>query len=218
MRYNIYMMIQSYISNPMLLVYLLPALLLSLTLHEWAHAYAAHLCGDDTAKMMGRMTLNPLAHLDIFGTICLLFAGFGWAKPVPVNSRNFRSYRKGTVIVSLAGVTMNFLLLVVSSLIWFLGMKYLHLYNNEAFMYICMFFVSYNSVLMLFNLIPIYPLDGYHVLEILLGKYLPAKFFMWMRKYGNYLLIAVIIGMRFTSVSLFSWLPNLIIDLIYSAL
>ena len=96
---------------------LIPVILLSLTLHEWGHAFAAHKCGDDTALNLGRLTLNPFAHLDIIGFFSMLLLGFGWAKPVPVNSRNFRNYKVGEAVVSLAGVLMNLLLAIAFSLL-----------------------------------------------------------------------------------------------------
>lgn len=99
------------------IVYLTVCILFCLILHECAHAYVALKCGDPTAKWMGRLTLNPLKHLDPIGTICMVFARFGWAKPVPVNPRNFRNYRRDYILVSLAGIVTNLVLCLISLLI-----------------------------------------------------------------------------------------------------
>jgi Zn-dependent protease len=107
--------------NPLQLLYILPAILIGMTVHEWAHAYAAYKLGDPTAKNLGRMTLNPIAHFDIFGFLCLLLVGFGWAKPVPINSRNFKHFRRDDIIVSLAGITMNLIVAFLFSFIYVLG-------------------------------------------------------------------------------------------------
>lgn len=182
------------------LLYTLPAVLIALTFHEFAHAYVANLNGDPTAKNLGRMTLNPIAHIDIIGLLCMIFVGFGWAKPVPVNPRNYRNYRKGELTVSLAGVTMNLILAIIGA---FAAMTTYYLiirnggYNispsQEKLFNVFYYFSFMNCGLMLFNLIPIYPLDGYHVFELLLGKYLSANFFMFMRRYGQWILIGLII-------------------------
>ena len=115
--------LDSFLKDPvkMLVVFLLafPGRILALSAHEFAHAWVADRCGDPTARMMGRLTLNPLKHLDPLGTIMMLVVGFGWAKPVPVNPRNFRNYRSDDLKVSLAGVTMNLILFVVSMIALF---------------------------------------------------------------------------------------------------
>ena len=95
----------------------LPGVFLALSAHEAAHGWVAYKCGDPTAKMMGRITLNPLRHLDPIGFLCMLFAGFGWAKPVPVNPNNYRNYRKDDLKVSLAGITANLILFVFGFMI-----------------------------------------------------------------------------------------------------
>ena len=183
------------------LICLLPVMLLSLTLHEWGHAYAAHLCGDDTAKNLGRMTLNPLKHIDPIGFIMILLAGFGWAKPVPVNSRNFRSFKKGETIVSLAGVFMNLILVIVFSALYVL-FGYLYVRNaaewlaNDYLWLVLQFGIILNITLILFNLLPIYPLDGYHIFELLFAKRLPFRVLNFMRRYGQFILIALLILMR----------------------
>ncbi len=179
----------------------LPVMLLSLTLHEWGHAFAAHLCGDDTARNFGRMTLNPLAHIDPIGFLMLLFVGFGWAKPVPVNSRNYRNYKAGEAIVSLAGVAMNLLLVLLFSglylLFGWLSIKTGAQWMRSKFLWFVLYMgISLNVTLFLFNLLPIYPLDGYHIFELLLAKRLPMKVFLFLRRYGSFILIGIFLLMR----------------------
>lgn len=203
----------------MQLVYKLPAILIGLTVHEWAHAYAAYRLGDPTARNLGRMTLNPFAHFDIFGFICLMLVGFGWAKPVPVNPRNFKNYRRDDIIVSLAGVTMNLLVAFVFSFLYVLGALKLNLAGNVAFDSIFTMIIVINLSLMIFNLIPIYPLDGSHVLESLLARKAP-RFFMFMRQYGQYILILLLVTGLVSNVlsRLVSGIGNAFISLAVSVL
>ena len=188
-------------------LYTLPAIVIAFTLHEWGHAYAAYRMGDPTARNLGRMTLNPLAHIDPMGFIMLMIAGFGWAKPVPVNPRNYRNYRTGELVVSLAGVTMNLLIAIVSALIFGAIRKYC----NENFLdsgsggvlqTIIFYFVFINLCLLVFNLIPIYPLDGFHVAEVLLAKHIGPRPFQFLKQYGQFILIGIIMLGMFGSFSL----------------
>lgn len=146
----------------------LPAVIIAITFHEYAHAFAADKLGDDTPRMQGRLTINPLKHLDPVGFILLMFAGFGWGKPVQINSRNFNknvSMQKGEAIVSLAGPLMNFILAIIFAII--LGAIYT--FANASFLvttaggiiYILLQeLVIMNIGLGVFNLIPLPPLDG----------------------------------------------------------
>jgi len=175
------------------LVFLLPAVLIGLTVHEWAHAFAANKVGDPTAKNLGRMTLNPLAHLDPIGFLSLLLLGFGWAKPVPVNPRNFKKFRRDDMIVSLAGITMNLLTaLVFTILMYALAALVPSLAASVPYWIVMTSIVSVNLSLMLFNLIPIYPLDGSHVFENLLMRRIP-KVCMFLRQYGRYIMIVCLV-------------------------
>lgn len=143
----------------------LPGLLLALTVHEFAHGYAALKMGDRTAEYSGRLSLNPLHHLDLIGTLCLLVFHFGWAKPVPINPNNFRNPKKGIIVVSLAGPFANFVLAVISGFV--LGAMETFAPVNEAtrFLYtIVDYCLVLNVGLMVFNLIPVPPLDGSKVL------------------------------------------------------
>ncbi|MDL2206789.1 site-2 protease family protein [Eubacteriales bacterium OttesenSCG-928-N13] len=153
----------------------LPVFLFSLSFHEAGHAYIAYRCGDPTAYMLGRMTLNPVKHIDPIGFLLLCTVRFGWAKPVPVNPRNYKNYRKDDIKVSLAGICGNLLLVLISTilltlLIWFMSATGI---NNQVLHYARVMlgmFISTNIILACFNLLPIPPLDGYHVLNDLILK------------------------------------------------
>lgn len=172
------------------ILYTLPAVLIALTFHEFAHAYVAYKNGDPTARNLGRMTLNPLAHLDVWGFVCMLLVGFGWAKPVPVNPNNYRNYKKGELTVSLAGVTMNLIIGIIGALASAITVNGIGAAGKIYFIfkYLC----YTNCALMVFNLIPIYPLDGYHVFEVLLGRVISPGVFEFLRKYGQMILLIVI--------------------------
>ena len=152
------------------------AVLVAIIPHEMAHGYAAYLCGDETAKNDGRLSLNPLHHLDPIGTICLIFFKFGWAKPVMINPNNFRDRKKGTFFVSIAGVLTNFILAIISVII----IKHIRL--NDFVFELFMNIFWFNIVLGVFNLIPIPPLDG----SKLLFSFLPLKYEYYLIKYEKY--------------------------------
>lgn len=198
----------------MLIACAVPVILLSLTLHEWGHAFAAHLCGDDTTKNLGRMTLNPFAHIDAKGFLLLLLVGFGWAKPVPVNPRNYRRYRLGEAVVSLAGVTMNLLLAIVFS--GFFLLRYWLLFHHpaewlesEALSTVILYGIVINISLFFFNLLPIFPLDGYHIFELLFARRLPFSVFNFLRRYGQFILIGLLLLFRLIGFSPISELIDL---------
>ncbi|HML69621.1 MAG TPA: site-2 protease family protein [Clostridia bacterium] len=179
--------------NPLQFLYVLPAILIGLTVHEWAHAYAAYRLGDPTARNLGRMTLNPLAHIDPIGFAMLLLVGFGWAKPVPVSPRNFKHYRRDDIIVSLAGIITNLIVAFLFSFVYVAGILKWGLATNEAFMSIVGSIITINLTLAIFNLIPIYPLDGSHVAESLLMHKIP-RVFMFLRQYGQWILLALLLS------------------------
>ena len=160
-----------YAANPGQLIGLLlsaPGVLIAITFHEFAHGYAAYKLGDDTAKMEGRLSLNPLAHLDPIGTLMLLVAGFGWGKPVHVNPRNYTrkmSMEKGEAIVSLAGPLMNFVLAIIFTLIYcaifkFASFSFITSTVGGIIILLISSTISVNIGLGVFNLIPLPPLDG----------------------------------------------------------
>lgn len=188
-----------FFQNPLQLLYILPAILIGLTVHEWAHAYAAYRLGDPTARNLGRMTLNPIAHIDPIGIAMLLLVGFGWAKPVPINPRNFKNFKRDDIIVSLAGIFTNLLTAFLFSFVYVAGILKWGLATNDAFMSIFGSIITINLALAIFNLIPIPPLDGSHVLEALLVRRFP-RFFMFLRQYGQFILLALLIFGAFTTV------------------
>ena len=165
---------------------------LSLSLHEFAHAIVAYKCGDSTPKMQGRVSINPMKHIDPIGIICCAFFGFGWAKPVQINPSNFRNVKKGTAWTSAAGIFMNISLAFLSYGIFsilglFVVTNYLYLFLQQFFYF--MFFI--NLCLAVFNLLPIYPLDGFKLVEVF-SKY-KNPFVEFMYKYGNLILILFVV-------------------------
>jgi len=174
-----------------------PVILFSLTVHEFFHAYTAYRYGDSTAKDMGRLTLNPLAHLDFFGTLMMFLSGFrfGWAKPVPVNPYNLRNPRVADLWISAAGPLSNFGLAFLFGMV-FRTIAAGGIYVPEAVLMIIKFGVSINISLAFFNLIPLYPLDGSHILKNLLPPRYEAKLFEFQR-FSPYILLFLIITRSF---------------------
>jgi Zn-dependent protease len=177
-----------------------PAILFGLTIHEFSHGYVAWRLGDPTAKMMGRLTLNPLKHLDPIGTIALFLFRFGWAKPVPIDPRNFRHPTRDMAISSLAGPAANLLTAAVAGLI----LRMLIAFHVGGFVAtLISYFVLFNLILCFFNLIPIPPLDGSRLLYHLLPPNLAAGYAR-LERYGFIILIAIILAGNLTGVSLLS--------------
>ena len=192
---------------PQVLIMLIFILIFALTFHEFGHAYVAHLCGDDTAKNAGRMTLNPIVHLDLFGSIMLLIAGFGYAKPVPVNSNNYRVHN-ADFYIALAGPLMN-LLLGVGAAVLFSYLERNNLSSIVGFplLELLYLFIFINFNLCLFNLIPLGPLDGISVLPHFLPVDLKIRFQRWNYRYGSQALMGlVMISMFLPGFSAFSWI------------
>lgn len=175
------------------------AVMTAITAHEFAHAFTAYKLGDNTPKIAGRLTFNPMAHFDKIGLFCFLFLGFGWAKPVPINSFNFKKVKRDCFLVSIAGVVVNLILafifcpfimllenVVAASILGFIAYAFV-LYMFQA-----------NLVFMIFNLLPIYPLDGFNAIASQL-KY-TNPFVLFMQKYGSVILLIVILIFNFTNI------------------
>lgn len=186
-----------------------PGVLFAITLHEYFHGLSAYLLGDDTAKRAGRLTLNPIKHLDPLGTLFLIIFHFGWARPVPVNFWKFKHFKRDTVLVSLAGPLSNLFFGLVAEFLFlrtgfYTYSRYSMIFNAfpnmTASPYISYmadvvaWFILINYVLFIFNLIPVPPLDGSKVLM----AFLPGKYMNWMLKYEMYgtiiLLILILFG------------------------
>lgn len=196
----------------------LPIILLSLSLHELSHGFVAWKCGDPTARALGRLTLNPLKHLNPMGALCMLLCGFGWANPVPINSRYFKKPRRDIVLTSLAGPVSNLLLAVIFLLLLrFVGYGWLwqRLYSSQFTANLAYYFVlflyygvSMNVSLALFNLFPLPPLDGSRILFALL----PPKAYFKIMPYERQITIALMLVLLVTTYfGWFSALVNLIL-------
>lgn len=182
------------LQNPLAFFLVAAALVVSLTFHEFSHAFAADKLGDPTARSLGRLTLDPRAHLDKWGTLMLIFAGIGWGRPVPFNPMYLKHPKRDSAIIALAGPCANFLLAGVLAGVY-------HLVSDfgggggllgglvTVFLY---FTILYNLVLGFFNLIPIHPLDGFKVVNGLLPYELSLQW-MQMAPYGMYLLLILIL-------------------------
>ena len=175
----------------------LPGIIIGLAFHEFAHAYSAYKLGDDTPRLQGRVTLNPIKHMDPIGLLCIIFIGFGWGKPVMVNPMNFRSRKRDEIIVSLAGVTTNFILAIVFTVIYAIslktaGMLIMTTTMGYTILMIIIYAIRINLVLMVFNLIPVPPLDGFNVLaEVLRIKYTDTYYKLYQN--GMWILMILII-------------------------
>jgi len=162
-----------YINNPLEFLAVAIAFLIAITVHEYAHAKASDNLGDPTARLMGRLSLNPLAHLDMWGTLMLLFAPFGWAKPVPVDIYNLRNPKRDSALISLAGPASNLIIAAILAVLNFI-ISDLSLFSNALGLVggISGFFLQMaiilNVNLAIFNLIPIHPLDGFEIVHGLL--------------------------------------------------
>ena len=203
---------------------MLPGILLGLTCHEFAHAYSAVKLGDSTPEDQGRLTLNPKSHIDPMGFILLLFAGFGWAKPVQINPANFKNSRRDDFLVSAAGPGANLILAVIIILIWKYTAPYLPDYIKSEKILTIINEVSFygiwiNIILAVFNLFPIPPLDGSHILLSLIpDKYIGIK--NKFRKTGPMILFGLIIVSRITDLNLLpiGYLAGKVYDILHAGL
>ena len=170
------------------IIMLLPGILVGLTIHEYAHGYVAYRLGDNTAKNSGRLTLNPVDHIDPLGFLMLMFAGFGWAKPVPVNPFFFRDRRKGMLLVSLAGPVSNLIAATVLTIILGIILRVTGTFNPQLFQFFQLA-IGINLVLAVFNLLPVPPLDGSKILMSLF----PSRFEQTFHQFEQYSYIVLIL-------------------------
>ncbi|MGE5632496.1 MAG: site-2 protease family protein [Caulobacteraceae bacterium] len=197
------------------LLYSFPGIIVALTFHEYAHAFIAYRMGDNTAKMYGRLTLNPIAHLDPLGFLCLIVTrSFGWAKPVPVNDMNFRNRKSGLLLVSLAGPLANFLLAFLIALIY----RLVFYKAGNVILGMLQYAYFINLGLGVFNLIPIPPLDGSKILD----SFLTNRQRFMLRRYEVYsnIIILLLVFSGFISIilnpliSFLNFIINSIVSLI----
>ncbi len=186
------------------LLLIAPPILLALTFHEYAHAYVANRFGDDTAKLSGRLSLNPLRHLDPLGTIMIFLVHFGWAKPVPVNPYRLKNPKKDMLWISAAGPLSNMALALASGILLRILIAAVETPDQTSFMglliYVVFMSLQINLALAIFNILPIAPLDGSKILSGLLPDGF-GKMFYFMERYGPFILLGLILFGRLTGVS-----------------
>ena len=195
---------------PQVLIILAFCLIFALTFHEFGHAYTAHLCGDDTAKTAGRMSLNPLVHLDLFGSLMVLIVGFGFARPVPVNPNNYR-VRNADFYIASAGPLMNLLLGIIGAFLYgILAQNSITILAGVPLLFLLKLFIIINFNLFLFNLIPLGPLDGNSVFPHFLPTNLRIRYQHWNFRYGSYALIGlVLLSILLPNFNAFSWITSI---------
>lgn len=214
--------LQSAITSLLLLI---PIVVLALSVHETAHGYVAWKCGDPTAYNLGRLTLNPLKHLDPAGTLCMIVFGFGWAKPVPINTRYFRNPKRGMALSAIAGPLSNIFLGAISAVFYgfFYALFYYALVNGATeFALNCIRVLwtlaglgaTVNFTFAVFNLIPVPPFDGSRIAL----AFLPAKAYFGIMKYEREIMFGILIAMLALSrfgFSPFGWAADKLTNLIY---
>ena len=185
-------LISAFLTNPLLGLTMARGLVAGISIHEAAHAFVAYRLGDPTAKLAGRLTLNPLAHLDPIGTFALLFLGFGWGKPTPFDPFNLRNIKRDSALISVAGAASNFILALLISIPYLIAF-YTHnlsLTLNMVYIYLSPI-IFFNIILGVFNLIPISPLDGFKVLAGILPRDWYEEF-MATERFGIIILLLLI--------------------------
>lgn len=190
---------------------IMPGILVAISFHELAHGYVAYLLGDNTAKNSGRLTLDPISHIDPVGFFMLIFVGFGWAKPVPVNYSNLKNRKRDVILVSLAGSAVNFILALLGAIMFGIALR---LGASNIVISMISALMQFNLVLGIFNLIPIPPLDGSKVVASLLPLKQEMKFYEYER-YARIILIVLLLtgGIRFFLMPPLNWAMRLMIRL-----
>lgn len=211
------MILRYLFSEPLFFLVWILGIIFALTVHEFAHAWVAGLMGDKTAKYLGRLTLNPLAHLDLFGFIFLLIAGFGWGKPVPVNPYNLKGGKWGSALVSFAGPGSNLLLTILAGVTVKLLLLYTALGPENLLITFLIILVQLNVILMVFNLLPIAPLDGSKIFYALLPQKFSA-FKVRYERYGPMLLLGLIIFDSFLGLGIFAAIFQFVLGLVFRIL
>lgn len=191
------MLLSLLFESPLLFVLIAGGLVIALTIHEFAHAYVADKLGDPTPTYQGRVTLNPLAHLDPIGTLAILLVGFGWGKPVQFDPFNLKDPKRDTALIALAGPASNILLAVALTLIY-------HLLPESVFFLgivapVLNFIISINVMLAMFNMVPVYPLDGSKILQAVLPAENALAYEQFMNRYGSIVLLMLIVPWAGTS-------------------
>ncbi len=192
-----------YALDPAVQVILIPIIVFALSFHEFSHGWMAHRYGDPTAKLAGRLTLNPMAHLDVFGSLALYLMGFGWAKPVPVNPQYLANPKKDMMWIALAGPVSNLIVALISGILLSILLRLGLIGNQSPLIVVLIMSLQINLVLAIFNFIPIPPLDGSRILEGLI----PNKYHNELAKfeyYGPRVLMGLIILSMFTRFNIFS--------------
>ena len=180
-------------------IIMMPAIIMGLSLHEYGHAFVSDKLGDPTPRNQGRVTINPMSHVDPMGLLCLIFAGFGWGVPVEINPGYYKNRRRDEALTAIAGVTMNFIIALASTLI----AKVLLEFGPYSFMQssiggivleVLQYMISINIVLMVFNLLPVPPLDGFNLLTQLFNLRKYSWYPMVYRNGGLILLLLILVG------------------------
>ncbi|MCA9384393.1 MAG: site-2 protease family protein [Candidatus Magasanikbacteria bacterium] len=201
--------------QPLLFIVLLAGFLLALSFHEMSHAWVGSLLGDKTAEEQGRLTINPLSHIDPVGLLLLIVAGFGYAKPVPYNPYRLRDPKWGPVLIALAGPISNLLLGIIAIISY--ALLYTKLGPNNLLIVALWFLAKVNIVLALFNLVPLPPLDGSKVLMHALDRPQTRGAHTWLAQNGSYLLLIAIILSISGILPVFDWI-TVLSDVIFTAI